>query len=63
MKHRWRVGVMSEMAPEGYVGISSVCVLGYNKVLLAIRNVFIILCILFVVLLVFFIYVNSTWSL
>ncbi|CAM8883101.1 unnamed protein product [Rhodiola kirilowii] len=30
-KHRWRVGIMSEMAPEGFVGISSVCILGLNK--------------------------------
>ncbi|KAJ8500997.1 hypothetical protein OPV22_011549 [Ensete ventricosum] len=30
-KHRWRVGVMSEMAPEGYVGISPKCILGFNK--------------------------------
>ncbi|KAK1396141.1 WLM domain-containing protein [Heracleum sosnowskyi] len=30
-KHRWRVGIMTEMAPEGYVGVSSVCILGFNK--------------------------------
>eukprot|EP00250_Pteridium_aquilinum_P011609 c20191_g1_i2 orf=199-2073(+) len=30
-KHRWRVGVMTEMAPVGYVGISPKCILGYNK--------------------------------
>ncbi|URD92266.1 WLM domain [Musa troglodytarum] len=30
-KHRWRVGIMSEMAPEGYVGISPKCILGFNK--------------------------------
>lgn len=30
-KHRWRVGVMTEMAPEGYVGVSPVCLLGLNK--------------------------------
>ncbi|CAN4094212.1 unnamed protein product [Withania somnifera] len=30
-KHRWRVGIMTEMAPEGYVGISPACVLGFNK--------------------------------
>lgn len=30
-KHRWRVGVMSEMAPVGYVGISPKCILGLNK--------------------------------
>ncbi|XP_068642812.1 uncharacterized protein [Aristolochia californica] len=30
-KHRWRVGIMTEMAPEGYVGISPICLLGFNK--------------------------------
>lgn len=30
-RHRWRVGLMTEMAPVGYVGISSECILGYNK--------------------------------
>ncbi|XP_010270073.1 PREDICTED: uncharacterized protein LOC104606522 [Nelumbo nucifera] len=30
-KHRWRVGVMTEMAPVGYVGISPKCILGFNK--------------------------------
>ncbi|XP_030459571.2 uncharacterized protein LOC115679973 [Syzygium oleosum] len=30
-KHRWRIGVMSEMAPVGYVGISPKCILGFNK--------------------------------
>ncbi|KAG6496641.1 uncharacterized protein LOC121993186 [Zingiber officinale] len=30
-KHRWRVGIMTEMAPEGYVGISPECILGFNK--------------------------------
>ncbi|XP_042491779.1 uncharacterized protein LOC122071487 isoform X2 [Macadamia integrifolia] len=30
-KHHWRVGIMTEMAPEGYVGISPKCILGYNK--------------------------------
>ncbi|CAN4096240.1 unnamed protein product [Withania somnifera] len=30
-KHRWRVGIMTEMAPEGYVGVSPACVLGFNK--------------------------------
>ncbi|KAF8391621.1 hypothetical protein HHK36_023927 [Tetracentron sinense] len=30
-KHRWRVGIMTEMAPEGYVGVSPECILGYNK--------------------------------
>jgi len=28
--HRWRVGLLSEMPPEGKVGVSAVCVLGYN---------------------------------
>eukprot|EP00249_Psilotum_nudum_P015587 c25413_g1_i1 orf=416-2413(-) len=30
-KHYWNVGVMTEMAPVGYVGISPKCLLGYNK--------------------------------
>ncbi|PPD99425.1 hypothetical protein GOBAR_DD03542 [Gossypium barbadense] len=30
-KHRWRVGVMTEMAPVGYVGVSPKCILGFNK--------------------------------
>ncbi|XP_048434419.1 uncharacterized protein LOC103955016 [Pyrus x bretschneideri] len=30
-KHRWRVGIMTEMAPVGYVGISPKCILGFNK--------------------------------
>ncbi|GAU32748.1 hypothetical protein TSUD_323160 [Trifolium subterraneum] len=30
-KHRWRVGIMTEMAPIGYVGVSSKCILGFNK--------------------------------
>lgn len=30
-KHKWRVGIMTEMAPEGYVGVSPVCILGFNK--------------------------------
>lgn len=30
-KHRWRVGIMTEMAPVGYVGISPKCLLGLNK--------------------------------
>ncbi|MED6170886.1 hypothetical protein PIB30_035464 [Stylosanthes scabra] len=30
-KHRWRVGIMTEMAPIGYVGISPKCLLGFNK--------------------------------
>nr|GMC85670.1 Ubiquitin and WLM domain-containing metalloprotease SPCC1442.07C [Ipomoea batatas] len=30
-KHRWRVGLMSEMAPVGYVGVSPKCILGLNK--------------------------------
>ncbi|XP_006659554.1 uncharacterized protein LOC102704355 [Oryza brachyantha] len=29
-KHRWRVGIMTEMAPIGYVGISPKCILGFN---------------------------------
>ncbi|XP_031262034.1 uncharacterized protein LOC116120231 isoform X3 [Pistacia vera] len=30
-KHRWHVGIMTEMAPVGYVGISPKCILGVNK--------------------------------
>lgn len=30
-KHRWRVGIMTELAPVGYVGISPKCILGFNK--------------------------------
>ncbi|KAM5580500.1 hypothetical protein ABKV19_009976 [Rosa sericea] len=30
-KHRWHVGIMTEMAPVGYVGISPKCLLGFNK--------------------------------
>nr|XP_043619290.1 uncharacterized protein LOC122591141 [Erigeron canadensis] len=30
-KHKWHVGIMTEMAPEGYVGVSPVCILGFNK--------------------------------
>lgn len=30
-KHRWRVGIMTEMAPEGHVGVSPKCILGFNK--------------------------------
>lgn len=29
-QRRWRVGLLSEMPPEGKVGVSEVCVLGYN---------------------------------
>mmetsp|Transcript_44629 Transcript_44629/g.72672 ORF Transcript_44629/g.72672 Transcript_44629/m.72672 type:complete len:311 (-) Transcript_44629:748-1680(-) len=29
-KHRWRVGRLAEMYPEGLVGVDPVCVLGYN---------------------------------
>jgi len=28
--HGWQVGLLSEMPPEGKVGVSAVCVLGYN---------------------------------
>jgi hypothetical protein len=31
-QHRWRVGIMTEMAPVGYVGVSPKCILGFNKV-------------------------------
>ncbi|KAL6135171.1 hypothetical protein ACLB2K_067399 [Fragaria x ananassa] len=30
-KHHWHVGIMTEMAPVGYVGISPKCILGFNK--------------------------------
>ncbi|RAL39360.1 hypothetical protein DM860_002893 [Cuscuta australis] len=30
-KHRWHVGIMTEMAPIGYVGVSPKCLLGLNK--------------------------------
>uniref|UniRef100_A0A2C9UV03 WLM domain-containing protein n=1 Tax=Manihot esculenta TaxID=3983 RepID=A0A2C9UV03_MANES len=30
-KHRWRVGIMTELAPVGYVGVSPKCILGFNK--------------------------------
>ena len=30
-KHRWRVGIMTELAPIGYVGVSPKCILGFNK--------------------------------
>jgi hypothetical protein len=30
-KYKWQVGVMSELAPEGYVGVSPKCLLGFNK--------------------------------
>ncbi|PKA51352.1 hypothetical protein AXF42_Ash002717 [Apostasia shenzhenica] len=30
-KHCWRVGIMTEMAPVGYVGITPKCILGFNK--------------------------------
>ncbi|XAR68145.1 hypothetical protein NMG60_11003177 [Bertholletia excelsa] len=30
-KHRWQVGIMTEMAPVGYVGVSPKCILGFNK--------------------------------
>jgi hypothetical protein len=28
--HGWHVGKLTEMPPEGRVGVSEVCVLGYN---------------------------------
>jgi hypothetical protein len=28
--YRWTVGLMSEMPPEGKVGVSAMCILGYN---------------------------------
>lgn len=32
LQYKWQVGVMSELAPEGYVGVSPKCLLGFNKV-------------------------------
>ena len=29
-KHAWSVGLLSEMPPEGKVGVSPVCILGVN---------------------------------
>lgn len=31
-QHKWTVQEMTEMPPEGYVGVSPVCLLGFNKV-------------------------------
>eukprot|EP01023_Acetabularia_acetabulum_P022416 TRINITY_DN2205_c0_g1_i3.p1 TRINITY_DN2205_c0_g1~~TRINITY_DN2205_c0_g1_i3.p1 ORF type:complete len:359 (-),score=57.07 TRINITY_DN2205_c0_g1_i3:328-1404(-) len=28
--HNWKVGLLSEMPPEGKVGVSAMCILGYN---------------------------------
>ncbi|KAF9669577.1 hypothetical protein SADUNF_Sadunf14G0122000 [Salix dunnii] len=30
-KHHWCIGIMTEMAPVGYVGVSPKCILGFNK--------------------------------
>lgn len=32
LQHRWRVGILTEMAPVGYVGVSPKCILGFNVV-------------------------------
>lgn len=42
-KHKWSVGALCEMFPEGYVGVSDVCVMGLNqnhgeKILLRLRT-------------------------
>jgi len=42
-KHKWKVGALCEMFPEGYVGVSNVCVMGLNqnhgeKILLRLRT-------------------------
>mmetsp|Transcript_44427 Transcript_44427/g.71198 ORF Transcript_44427/g.71198 Transcript_44427/m.71198 type:complete len:522 (+) Transcript_44427:572-2137(+) len=29
-KHKWKIGALTEMYPEGYVGVSDVCLLGVN---------------------------------
>ena len=31
--HRWHVGIMIEMEPEGYIWISPKCILGFNKII------------------------------
>eukprot|EP00850_Spirogloea_muscicola_P023673 SM000376S13705 [mRNA] locus=s376:65225:69644:- [translate_table: standard] len=30
-KYKWRIGIMTELAPVGYVGVSPKCLLGFNK--------------------------------
>ncbi|KAJ1440888.1 WLM domain-containing protein, partial [Ochromonadaceae sp. CCMP2298] len=30
-KHKWSVGALCELYPEGYVGVSDVCVMGLNE--------------------------------
>ena len=30
-KHKWSVGALCEMYPEGYVGVSDVCIMGLNE--------------------------------
>jgi len=30
-KHKWSVGALCEMYPEGYVGVSDICVMGLNQ--------------------------------
>ena len=30
-KYKWKVGALCEMYPEGYVGVSDVCVMGLNE--------------------------------
>eukprot|EP01034_Spumella_vulgaris_P020674 gene20674-26500_t len=30
-KHKWSVGALCELYPEGYVGVSEVCVMGLNE--------------------------------
>lgn len=42
-KYKWTVGCLCEMYPEGYVGVSDVCVMGLNenkgqKILLRLRT-------------------------
>ena len=42
-KHKWSVGALCELYPEGYVGVSDVCVMGLNenhgqKILLRLRT-------------------------
>eukprot|EP00850_Spirogloea_muscicola_P000981 SM000003S11226 [mRNA] locus=s3:1739882:1744360:+ [translate_table: standard] len=30
-KYKWRIGIMTELAPVGFVGVSPKCLLGFNK--------------------------------
>jgi hypothetical protein len=41
-QHKWRIGIMTEMAPVGYVGVSPKCILGFNKVNISHYNMYIL---------------------